>query len=106
MGSVYNLGSSAVLAYKVQSVKDLASVIKHLDKYPLITHKLADYLLFKEVVGMMQLKEHLTQEGLEKIVAIKASINKGLSDELRAAFPNVVAVKRPLIENKVIPHPQ
>jgi hypothetical protein len=55
---------------------------------------------------MMQLKEHLTQEGLEKIVAIKASINKGLSDELRAAFPNVVAVKRPLIENKVIPHPQ
>jgi hypothetical protein len=53
--------------------------------------------LFKEVVGMIQLKEHLTMDGLEKIVAIKASINKGLSDELKAAFPHVIPVKRPIV---------
>jgi hypothetical protein len=85
------------MAYKVTSVKDLVSVIKHFDKYPLVTFKLADYLLFKEVVGMIQLKEHLTMDGLEKIVAIKASINKGLSDELKAAFPHVIPVKRPIV---------
>lgn len=72
-------------------------MIKHFDKYPLITFKLADYLLFKEVVGMIQLKEHLTMDGLEKIVAIKASINRGLSDELKAAFPHVIPVKRPIV---------
>lgn len=85
------------MAYKVTSVKDLVSVIKHFDKYPLVTFKLADYLLFKEVVGMIQLKEHLTMDGLEKIVAIKASRNKGLSDELKAAFPHVIPVKRPIV---------
>jgi hypothetical protein len=72
VGSIYSSGSRASLAYKVSSVKDLVSVIKHFDKYPLITFKLADYLLFKEVVGMIKLKEHLTKDGLDKIVAIKA----------------------------------
>jgi len=80
-------------------------VIKHFDKYPLISFKLADYLLFKEVVNMIQLKEHLTVEGLEKIVAIKASINRGLTSELKAAFPNTVPVNRPLVENKIIRDP-
>lgn len=54
---------------------------------------------------MIQLKEHLTMDGLEKIVAIKASINRGLSDELKAAFPGppqnflgyVIPVKRPIV---------
>lgn len=67
---------------------------------------MADYLLFKEVVNIIQLKKHLSKEGLEKIVGIKDSINRGLSNVLKEAFPNVVVVKRPLIENQTIPHPQ
>jgi hypothetical protein len=43
----------------------------------LITKKRADYLLFKQVLELIKTKEHLTQEGLEKLVAIKASINIG-----------------------------
>ena len=35
-------------------------------------------------------------EGLRKIVAIKASLNKGLSEELKAAFPNIIPV--PMLE--------
>ena len=31
--------------------------------------------------------EHLTLEGLRLIVALKASMNQGLSDELKLAFP-------------------
>lgn len=72
-------------------------MINHFDKYPLITSKLSDYILFKEVVGMIQLKEHLTMDGLEKIVAIKASINRGLLDELKVSFPLVIPVKRPIV---------
>lgn len=41
----------------------ITKVIPHFYKYPLKTNKLYDYMLFKEVVFMMQRKEHLTQEG-------------------------------------------
>ena len=68
----------------------LIKIIPHFDKYPLKTKKFSDYLLFKKVVGMMRQKEHLTIEGLHKIVAIKASLNLGLSDKLKVAFPNVI----------------
>jgi len=42
---------------------------------------------------------------LEKIVAIKASINKGLSDELKAAFPDTIPVTRPSIVDQGIKDP-
>ena len=84
----------------------LTKVIPHFDKYPLKTQKYADYLLFKEVVMMMQRGEHLTIEGLQKIINIRASINKGLSPLLKEAFPNFVPVPRPLVEDKNIPSPQ
>jgi len=37
-----------VIKFQVRSNKDLAVIIDHFDKYPLITQKLADYLLFKQ----------------------------------------------------------
>lgn len=47
------------------------------------------------------------KRGLEKIVAIKASLNKGLSDELREAFPNPsILIPRPSVKEKKIPSPQ
>ena len=48
---------------------------------------------------LIQNKEHLTMEGLSKIVAIKASMNTGLSDELKAAFPDITPVQRPNVLN-------
>lgn len=53
----------------------------------------------------MLCREHLTIEGLQKLVAIKASMNLGLSDELKAAFPDTIAVQRPLVQNKIIEDP-
>ena len=46
--------------------------------------------------------EHLTIDGLKKIVAIRACMNLGLSDELKKAFPtpDVVSVPRPLVKNQ------
>ena len=105
VGYIYNQGSNAV-QFNVKSIKKLEAVIKHFDRYPLITQKQADYLLFREVVLMMLKKEHLTQEGLEKIVALKANLNLGLSDQLKAAFPDVVPIKRPLVVDQVIRDPQ
>jgi len=50
-------------------------------------------------------KEHLTEEGLAKIVSIKASMNRGLSEELKVAFPNTLPVPRPVVENQEIKDP-
>lgn len=43
--------------------------------------------------------EHLNKEGLKKILALKASINLGLSDQLKEAFPKVIPVLRPNLES-------
>jgi len=51
-------------------------------------------------------KEYLTMEGFKKIVAIKASINRCLSLKLKDAFPNIISVERPLVQNFPIPDPQ
>ena len=37
---------------------------------------------------------HLTKEGFRQIVAIKAAMNRGLSDVLKEAFPYVVPITR------------
>jgi hypothetical protein len=46
----------------------------------------------------MNTREHLTMEGLAKIVNIKASMNKGLSEQLNEQFLDVVPVQRPIVE--------
>jgi hypothetical protein len=75
--------SSFIFFFKKKSFfflkkNDMPAVIDFFDKYPLITQKLADYLLFKQAYEMLKNKEHLTLEGLSKLVGIKASLNNGL----------------------------
>lgn len=77
----------------------ITKVIPHFDKYPLKTNKYSDYLLFKKVVMIMQRKEHLTIEGLQKIVNIRASLNRGLTPLLLEAFPNTVPLLRPSLSS-------
>jgi len=49
----------------------------------------------------MEHKEHLTDEGLCKILAIRASMNRGLTPpKLKTAFPSVIPVISPLVLNK------
>ena len=105
VGSINYKHGSEVIKYYVQSIKDLARVIDHFEKHPLITQKLADYELFKQALLLIQNKEHLTIEGLQKIVAIKASLNLGLSPELKAAFPEILPVQRPSVLNQRIENP-
>ena len=70
----------------------------------MLTKKHADFLLFKEVINLVKQKEHLNMEGLRKILAIKASINLGLPDQLNEAFPGIVPVLRPCFkDNFLIP---
>jgi len=106
VGNIHRHPSQKLLHYRIQSTKDLAIILDHLDLYPLITQKLADYKLFKEAYNLILNKQHLTIDGLQKIVEIKASMNRGLSNELKTAFPDVIPMIRPLVENKTIKGPE
>ena len=98
--------SKEYCTFRVDSLKDIFKVIiPHFNVYLPVTQKLGDYLLFRDIVIMMDNKEHLTLEGLNKIISIKASLNHGLSKELRAVFHKVKPVLRPLVIDQVIPHP-
>jgi hypothetical protein len=55
---------------------------------------------------MMRQKEHLTIEGLHKIVDIRASLNKGLSASLLEAFPGNTPVLRRIPPINTYIHPQ
>lgn len=92
-----------VYVFRVSSQKEISDqIIPHFDKYPLKTNKLADYLLFKKLVRLLINKEHLTIEGLNKAVGFKASVNLGLSQELKESFPNVVPEPRPCVNQEEI----
>lgn len=98
----YGLGNLYIdntkVRYLVTSIKDLQVIIEHFYKYPLYTKKCADFLLWKKAFDLVQNKEHLTMQGLQKIVAIKDSLNLGLSVELKSAFPTIVPVQRPVVD--------
>jgi hypothetical protein len=107
-GNIGSISKSGDLAYySVSSIKDLTStIIPHFDNYYLLTQKKADYLLFKQVVGLMIEKAHLSVEGLNEIINIKAAINLGLSEVLKSEFPYYVSVIRPIINTLLIPDHQ
>ena len=99
VGTINLYESKNSVVYSVQSLRDIINVIiPHFDKYPLITQKKADYLLFKQDIELLNLKARSDIEGIRKIVSIKASMNWGLSDTLITEFPTVLPVPRPMID--------
>jgi hypothetical protein len=71
-----------VLKYSTASLKDLSSiVIPHFKKYPLLTQKGADFYFyfFEQIVELMNKGAHLTINGLQQVINIRASMNTGLS---------------------------
>lgn len=74
---------------QIRSIEDIKFLISHFNKFPLLTQKYKDYELFKKAYTIIVNKEHLTIEGIHKLISIKSSMNLGLSDELLKAFPNI-----------------
>jgi hypothetical protein len=105
IGSIYSYPNQSKVNYSIDSIKDLIILINHFDKYPLLTQKLADFSLFKQVIELLKKKTHLTLEGLYQIINIKASMNLGLSDMLKSEFKNFIPIERPIINTEIIPDP-
>ena len=105
VGRIYNNQNRESTQLEVQSIKEIAVIIQHFDKYPLLTQKFADYLIFKEVYCLIKNNEHLTVEGLNKIAGLKEQQNWGLPSKLESLLPNRIMVKRPEVKNQTIKDP-
>lgn len=81
----------------------MSVIIPHFNKNPLLTQKAADFKLYVLAANLINTKAHKTLEEIYKVLAIKASINTGLSDKLKQAFPDIMAIPRPVVNNIVIP---
>lgn len=102
IGSIHINNNRDVINYSIDSNKDLKILINHFEKYPLLTQKAADFILFKEVIELIRNKNHLTMEGLQQIINIKASMNLGISNFLKSEFNDVSPVERPIITTEEI----
>ena len=85
--------------YRVQSIKDMVSIIKHFDNYPLLSEKQIDYELIKKAFNIIYNKEHLTKNGLNQVIALKACLKRGISSDISLAFSDVILIDRPAVKN-------
>uniref|UniRef100_A0A896Z6G7 LAGLIDADG endonuclease n=1 Tax=Coniophora puteana TaxID=80637 RepID=A0A896Z6G7_9AGAM len=80
VGNINLYPEAGVSMYTIGKLEDIINVIiPHFLNYPLITQKQADFILFTQIVEIINRGEHLTEEGLIKIFMIKKHHNKGLS---------------------------
>ena len=62
---------------RIRKIEHLATiVIPFFQKYPLLTQKKFDFLSFRKIILKMQKGEHLTRDGVEKILAIAKTMNR------------------------------
>ena len=64
------------LCYRVRGQDNLLDkILPFFEKHQLKTRKRVDFAKFRKVILLIQKKDHLTPEGLEKIRQIKATMN-------------------------------
>jgi len=90
---------------RVSDIKELQVIIDHFKKYPLVSAKYQDFLFFEQCFNIIKKKEHLNEDGFKKILDLRASLNKGLSPELKESFPEINPVVRPEYKFNGIPNP-
>lgn len=104
MGKVRQ-NSSSTAVFRVDNIQEIQVIVDHFTRYPLIGFKFSEFLLFKQCYDLIKQKQHLTKEGLEKIVVLKYNLNKGLTDVLLEAYPNIVTIPTPHYNFNGIPNP-
>jgi LAGLIDADG DNA endonuclease family protein len=97
--SVFEVGTvrgrgDGVFYFEVTTPKALEDrVFPFFDQYPLRTPKAGDLAIFRRVTALVRSGRHLTVEGFEEILALRAPMNRGgkrrrTDDELVAALRN------------------
>lgn len=103
VGYISTLKGGSTVEFRVSDITSLNNIIiPHFEKYTLITNKYKDFIIFKQIVSLMSENKHTTLEGLKEILEYRASLNWGLSKNLKESFPSIVPVKRVEIEDNIL----
>ena len=86
---------------RIRKLDCLKRVVEFFEKYPLKTKKNIDFKKFRRILLLMERGEHLTKEGLIKILEIAIEMNTGNHQRLEETLREI---KRGLDEDTV--HPQ
>lgn len=86
----------SVMRFKISKLNDILNlVIPHFDKYPLITSKNLNYIDFKKVMFIIKSGEHLTEDGVKKIMDITNQMNtkRSFKDKWEFSFNQASKIK-------------
>lgn len=101
IGNISQVNTRSSVEFRVNILGDLLNVIiPHFEKYSLITNKHSDFI-FKEIVLLMSNNLHRDLTGLQLILNNRASLNWGLTDGLKVAFPLTIPVARVPVKDKL-----
>ena len=107
MGEVGNISFEKDYAkFTIRKLRDIVDIVvpPHFEAYPLLTKKFADFELFRQIIGILNNESSLSQEGFIKILNLRYYLNKGISEELKELYPNLVPVVRPEVPEIDIQH--
>ena len=62
--------------FRVRGLENLNKIVEFFKQNPLKTEKRKDFNFFAEVIDLMNKKEHLTKEGLDKIEKLSLKMNR------------------------------
>jgi hypothetical protein len=75
-GGIVIESNRPVVRYTVAKLDHVVNVIiPHFLKYPLQSGKRVDFQIWKECVELIAAKEHLTEDGINKILSKKSTLN-------------------------------
>jgi NADH:ubiquinone oxidoreductase subunit K len=102
IGYISKINSKSTVEFRVSDITSLKNIIlSHFERYPLLTNKYKDFIIFKQIVLLMSDNKHTNLEGLKEILEQTASLNWGLSKNLKESFP-LVGVKRITVDNNIL----
>ena len=96
VGTITINDTKKIARYSVVDLNSIVNVIiPHFLNCPLQSAKVIDFNFWRECTELMICRKHLSEEGLNLIVALKGVINKKLTQVLKIAFPNLTPLIRP-----------
>jgi len=100
IGNISHIKNKGHSRYTVTKLQDLHEIIiPHFNKYPLLTIKRINFLLFKKIVDILHTKVHLNYKDIQPLLNIRASMNKRSINKNIKTLYNIVPVDLPILEN-------
>uniref|UniRef100_A0A896Z6I4 LAGLIDADG endonuclease n=1 Tax=Coniophora puteana TaxID=80637 RepID=A0A896Z6I4_9AGAM len=106
VGNISINSEAGTASIYITNLEQLTNVIiPHFLKYPLVTQKQADFILFKEIIEQKKQKEHLKLEGLIRIFMLRKHLNLGLSAEAQKFLDSYLLENPNLASEFVVTRP-